>query len=140
MTPSGGVGAPGRSTCRTGRRVPPGSPRREPLGLEAARLAGRGRRPVKLLPAHDGAPGRATGEPFGIVHVFIAGEPAIGRLPQEAEPPVPDVPPPSTLGEGRGGPGGETEGVVQLAVGEQAAVRGDPGAVELELEPAVEGG
>ena len=34
---------------------------------------------------------------------------------------------------------GQAEGVVQLAVGEQAAVGGDPGAVELELQAAVEG-
>jgi hypothetical protein len=33
---------------------------------------------------------------------------------------------------------GEPEGIVELPVGEQAAVRGDPGAVELELDPAVE--
>jgi hypothetical protein len=35
---------------------------------------------------------------------------------------------------------GEPEGVVELAVGEQAAIGGDPGAVELELDPAVENG
>jgi hypothetical protein len=44
----------------------------------------------------------------------------------------------STLGEGRGGHRGQAEGVVQLAVSEQTAVRGDLGPVELELEPAVE--
>jgi hypothetical protein len=32
----------------------------------------------------------------------------------------------------------EPEGIVQLAVGEQTAVRRDPGAVEFELDPAVE--
>jgi hypothetical protein len=34
--------------------------------------------------------------------------------------------------------GGEPEGVIQLAVGEQAAVRGDLGAVEFELDPTVD--
>jgi hypothetical protein len=38
----------------------------------------------------------------------------------------------------RRGRRGQAEGVVQLAVGEQAGVGGDPGAVELELEAAVE--
>jgi hypothetical protein len=32
-----------------------------------------------------------------------------------------------------------TESVVQLAVGEEAAIAGDPSTVELELDPAVEG-
>jgi hypothetical protein len=35
---------------------------------------------------------------------------------------------------------GEPQDVVQLTVGEQPAVRGDPGAVEFELDPAVERG
>jgi hypothetical protein len=33
---------------------------------------------------------------------------------------------------------GEPEGIVKFPVSEQAAVRGDPGAVEFELDPAVE--
>jgi hypothetical protein len=33
---------------------------------------------------------------------------------------------------------GEPEGIVEFTVDEQAAVRGDPGAVEFELNPAVE--
>ena len=78
-------------------------------------------------------------EPFGIVHVLVAGEPAVDRLPQEAEHLVPDVLAAPALGEGRGGRHGQAEGVVQLAVGEQAGVRGDARAVELELEAAIEG-
>jgi hypothetical protein len=35
---------------------------------------------------------------------------------------------------------GEPEGIVKFPVSEQAAVRGDPGAVEFELDPAVESG
>jgi hypothetical protein len=42
------------------------------------------------------------------------------------------------FGEHRHGHRGEAEGVVELAVGEQAGVGGDPGPVELELEAAVE--
>jgi hypothetical protein len=37
-----------------------------------------------------------------------------------------------------GGRRGQAEGVVELAVGEQAGVGGDPGAVELERQAAVE--
>jgi hypothetical protein len=66
-----------------GRRVHPVDPgagqvreRREirlacqPLGLEAAHLAGRGRRSVEPLPADDGAHGRVAGEPLGVVDVL----------------------------------------------------------------------
>jgi hypothetical protein len=110
----------------------------QPPGLEAAHLAGRGRRPVHTLPADDGAHGRVAGEPCGVVDVLVAGEPAVDGLPQQAEQPVADVLPASAFRERRCSYSGEAEGVVQLAVGEQAAVGGDPGAVELELEPAVE--
>jgi hypothetical protein len=51
---------------------------------------------------------------------------------------VPDVPAAPAFGERRCGYGGEAEGVVQLALGEQAAVGGDPGPMELELEATVE--
>jgi hypothetical protein len=51
---------------------------------------------------------------------------------------VPDVLPAPALSEARGGQRGQAEDVVQLAVGEEAAVGGDPGAVEFELQAAVE--
>jgi hypothetical protein len=57
----------------------------------------------------------------------------VDRLPPEAEQSVADVPPAPALGEGRRGRRGQAEGIVQLAVGEQAPIRGDPGPVELEL-------
>jgi hypothetical protein len=112
---------------------------REPLGLEAAHLAARCGGPVEPLAADDGAHGRVTREPLGVVDVLVAGEPTIDCLAQEAEQPVPDVLPVPAFGEGRCSHGGEAEDVVQFAVGEQAAVGGDPGAVELELQAAVEG-
>ena len=112
---------------------------RQPLGLEAAHLAGRGRRSVHALAADDGAHHRIAGEPLGIVDVFVAGEPAVDRLAQQTRQMVPDVPATPPLAECRGGHRGQAEGVVQLAVGEQAAVRGDPRTVELELDAAVEG-
>jgi hypothetical protein len=34
----------------------------------------------------------------------------------------------------------EPEGIIEVAIGEQAAVRGDPRAVEFKLDPAVECG
>ena len=44
----------------------------------------------------------------------------------------------TAFGEGRCGRRGQVEQIVQLAIGEQAAVGGDPGPVEFELEAAVE--
>jgi hypothetical protein len=97
------------------------------------------RRPVEPLAADDGAHGRIAREPLGVVDVLVACEPAVDGLPHETEQPMPDVLAAPALGEGRGGRRGQAEGIVQLAVGEQAAIGGDPGAVELELEAAVEG-
>jgi hypothetical protein len=111
----------------------------QPLGLEAAHLAGRGCGPVKPLTPHDGAHGRIAGEAVCVVDVFVAGQPAVDRLPHEAEQPVADVLPVPAFGESRYAHRGQIEGVVQLTVGEQAAVRGDRCPMELELEPAVEG-
>jgi hypothetical protein len=112
---------------------------RQPLGLEPAHLAGRGRGPVDALSADDGPHRRITGEPLGIVHVLVSGEPAIDRLPQQAEELMLNVLSATPLGEGRGGHRGQTERVVQFSVSEQTAIGGDPGAVELELDPTVEG-
>ena len=44
-----------------------------------------------------------------------------------------------TLGKSRRGHRSQAKRVVQLAIGEQAAVRSDLSTVELELDPAVEG-
>jgi len=95
--------------------------------------------PAEPLAADDGAHGGIAGEPLGVVDVLVAGQPAVDRLPQEAEQPVADVLPAPALGEGGCGRRGQAEGVVQLAVGEQTAVGGGPGPMELELEPTVEG-
>jgi hypothetical protein len=52
---------------------------------------------------------------------------------------MPDVLAAPAFSERRGGRRGQAEGVVQLAVGEQAGVGGDLCSVELELQAAVEG-
>ena len=90
-------------------------------------------------PADDGAHRRIAGEPLGIVDVFVAGEAAVDRLAQQAQQMVADVLATTTLAEGRCGHRGQVEHIVQLAVGEQSAVGGDPRTVELELDAAVEG-
>jgi hypothetical protein len=78
-------------------------------------------------------------EPLGVIDVLVAGEPAVDRLPQQAGQLVADVLAASAFGESGRGRRGQAEDIVQLAVDEQAAIRGDPGGVKLELEAAVEG-
>ena len=87
--------------------------------------------PVHTLAADDGAHHRIAGEPLGIVDVFVAGEPAVDRLAQQARQLVPDVPAAPPLAECRSAHRGQAKRVVQLAIGEQAAVRSDLGTVEL---------
>ena len=141
MIPSGGRRLmhpvnPGAGQVRERREVSLG---RQPLGLEASHLAGRGRRPIEPLAADDGAHSRIAGEPFGVVHVFIAGEAAVDGLAQQAEQPVANVLSAPTLSKSQRGHRGQAEGVVQLPVSEQPTVRGDPSTMEFQLDPAVEG-
>ena len=112
---------------------------RQPLGLEAAHLAGRGRRTLHTLPADDGAHHRIAGEPLGIVDVFVAGEPAADGLAQQPRQMVSDVPAAPPLAECQTAHRGQAKRVVQLAIGQQAAVRSDLGTLELEFDAAVEG-
>ena len=94
---------------------------------------------VYALAADDGAHPRIAGEPLGIVDVFVAGEPAVDRLAQQSRQMVPDVPAAPPLAECRSAHRGQAKRVVQLAIGEQATVRGDPSTMEFQLDPAVEG-
>jgi hypothetical protein len=111
----------------------------QPLGLEAAHLAGRGRRSVHTLAADDGAHHRIAGEPLGIVDVFVAGEPAVDRLAQQTKQPVANILSAPTLGKSQRGYRCQAEGVVQLAIGEQPTIRGDSSTMEFQLDPAVKG-
>ena len=78
------------------------------------------------------------GQPFSVVDVLIPGKAAIDRLPQQAEQPVPSVLPAPTFRESRHARRGQVEGIVQLAIREQTAIRSNPGTVKFELEAAVE--
>src|SRR4029077_16853596 len=94
---------------------------------------------VHALAADDGAHHRIAGEPLGIVHVLVAGEPAVDRLAQQAKQPVANILSAPTLGKSQRGYRGQTEGVVQLAIDEQPTIRGDSSTMECQLDPAVKG-
>ena len=107
-------------------------------------MSGDGRRSQAKPDCGGGAKGpprthrKATATAPVLDSTLVAGEPAVDGLPHEAEQPMSDVFAAPVFGEGRGGHRGQAEGVVQLAVGEQPAVGGDPRAVEFELQAAVE--
>jgi hypothetical protein len=65
----------------------------------------------------------------GIVHVLVAGEPPIHCWAQQAPQLVPNVGAAPPFAESCRCHRRQTESVVQLAIGEQTAVRGDPGAM-----------
>ena len=111
---------------------------RQPLGLEAAHLAARSGRTIETLTADDRPHGWVAGEPLGVVDILVAGEPPEYRLPKQPGQRVARVLAASAFEELRDRDLGEPEGIVKFPVSEQAAVRGDPGAVEFELDPAVE--
>ena len=106
-------------------------------GLEAAHLAGRGRAPCAASPP---TMPRIAGsrEPLGVVDVLVAGEPTEDRLAQQPGQGMAPVPAAPRIGEHRTRHRGQAERVVQLAIGEQPGIGGDRGAVELELQAAVE--
>src|SRR2546425_255839 len=58
---------------------------RQPMRLEAAHLAGRSRIALRRLAANDPAHCRIMTQAFGVVHVFVSGEPTEYRLPQHPD-------------------------------------------------------
>ena len=114
--------------------------RRQPLGLETPHLAARGGRTIEPLPANDRPHGGVAGEPFGVVHVLVARQPTEHRLAKQPAKGVARVLAASAVEEFHDRDLAEPQHGVQLTVGEQAAVRGDPGTVEFELDSAVESG
>ena len=65
---------------------------RQPLGLEAPHLAGRGGAAQSIAPLADHPTHRrVAAQPFGVVHVLVAGEPPEYRLPQQPDQQMPPV-------------------------------------------------
>jgi hypothetical protein len=110
----------------------------EGLGLEAGHLAG-GSRPDALGPAtHHRPQGGIEAEALGVVHIFIACQAAVDRRPQQRRQGVLGVlPGPGILQAARCCPG-QPGGIIEFPLGEESGVTGDGGAVELQLDQAVE--
>jgi hypothetical protein len=74
----------------------------------------------------------------GVVDVLVSGKPPEHRLPQQPDQRVAAIPAGACIGQRVPGHRAETESIVELAVGQQSGIGADPGAMELELKPAVE--
>jgi hypothetical protein len=112
--------------------------RRQPACLEATHLAWRCRHARSRLAADDPAHRRIMPQALGIVDIFVSRQPSEHRLPQQPDQSVTAIPAGACVGEHVPGHRAETEGVVEFTVGQQSGIGGDPGAMELELQPAVE--
>ena len=104
----------------------------QPHGLEAPHLAAGCGRTIETLATDDGPHGWITGEPRRVVDILVAGEAAEDRLPKQPSQRVMRGLAAAAVEELCDRHIGEPEGAVEFAVDEQAAVRGDPRAVELE--------
>ena len=74
----------------------------------------------------------------GVVDIFVAGEAAENRLAKQAGQQMAGVLAAPSIRQRLPGEIGQPEGIVEFAVGKQSGVRGDPTAVELQPQPAVE--
>ena len=74
----------------------------------------------------------------GVVHVFVARKPTEHGLSQQTHERMAAVLAGACVGEDVSRDCAEAEGVVEFAVGEQSRIGGDPRAVELKLQAAVE--
>jgi hypothetical protein len=110
---------------------------RQPLGLEPAHLAGRGRIARDSLAADDPANRRITPQTVGVVDILVAGQPAEHRLAQQAHQIVPIVPARAPVDEVLVRNSHQAERVIEFAIGQQSGIGGDARAVELQLEAAV---
>jgi hypothetical protein len=111
---------------------------RQPLGLEAPHLAGRGTPTHRRMAADHPAHRRIAAQPVGVVHILVAGQTAEYRLPQQPDQQVPSVPAGACLRQSLAAACAQSERVVQFTIGQQSAIGGDRRTVEPEHQAAVE--
>jgi hypothetical protein len=110
----------------------------QPLGLEAAHLAGGGGRSRNRSVADHPTHRRVAAPPVGVVHILVSSEPPEHRLAQQADQPVAAILASTCIGERVRTRVGQPHRVIQLAIGQQPGIGGDHGATELEHQPAIE--
>jgi hypothetical protein len=93
---------------------------REPLRLEAAHLARRGRKALRCLAADDPAHCRIVTQALGIVHIVISSEAAEDRLPQQTDQRMASVLAGARSGELRWHPLGVSSGLIRVTAATHA--------------------
>jgi hypothetical protein len=102
---------------------------REPLGLEASHLAGRGCLLRCSTTANDPAHRRIAPEPVGVVHVLVSGDTPKHRLSQHADQIVPTVPARASISQSLPRDYHQAEHVIQFPERQQTSIGGDAGTV-----------
>ena len=113
---------------------------RQQPGLEAPHLAGRCAAAFDRLAADDPPHRGIASETVGVVHILVSGEASIDRLAKQTDDAMPAVLAHPAVGQDMARHCGQPQGIVEFTIGEQSGVGGDPRAVELELQSAVETG
>ena len=93
---------------------------------------------IEALAIHDGPHRRVSGEPLGIIHVFVSGQAAIDRLTKQAGQQVARVLAAPQVRQRRAAQISQVKNLVQLAIGQEPSVGGDLATVEFELQAVVE--
>jgi hypothetical protein len=108
------------------------------LGLETLQPRGKSDASIPYLFRTDEPEGRVLGKPLGVVEVFVASQATIDRLPQQVGEAKLRVLP-TAVRQMLFDQFAESEPLVEFAHQDQATVRSDAGALELDLERGVEG-
>jgi hypothetical protein len=80
---------------------------------------------------------RIAAETLGIIDILVAGQATVDGLAQEGQEAVLGVQPGARVQQAAHGGAGQSEGVVEFAVGKESGVTGDGRTVELELDFAI---
>src|SRR4051794_18819764 len=107
------------------------------LGLEPAHLAGRGRLSSHGLTTYHPAHSRIMRQPVRVVHVLVPRQAPEHRLAKLSNQGMASVRAGAGVRQYLSSGLAQTEGIVEFAAGQQAAIRRDLRSVELQLEAAV---
>ena len=111
---------------------------RQYFGLEPSHLAGGGRRAFRGPPANHMPHGGINREPFGVIGVFVACQPAEDGLPHQRDHRVLRVLSRAPIVQQLIPQVGQTQRRVQLPIGQQPGIRRDLCAVKFQLQAAIE--
>src|SRR5215475_12212081 len=112
--------------------------RREPLRLEAPHLTRRSRAPLRRFAADNPAHRRIVAQALGVVHILVSGKATKYRLPEQLGQCVPTILATVCVGQNITRYLGQTEYVVEFAIGEQPSIGGHYGTAKLEHQATVE--